>query len=118
MINIKGSNWQGVIECLDLDNNLARAHGVVLGYTWYMEATESNWRIEIAEDPELSHKDLPLVGFGCGGWLNELIKDKKQAKKKTCEAHIVNFINASLILFSDKKLNYIPASSCNCSDSA
>lgn len=95
---------------------VTKASGRMQGYSWYLQLKRRVLMIEIAEDPSIEPADLPLVGFGCGGWLYE----SKESVSLESEADAIVYVedNVQLVfaLFREKKLNYLPAITCPCSD--
>ena len=71
---------------------------------------------EIAEDPALEPSDLPLVGFGCGGWLYECKESSELMNEAEAVEYVEDKIQLVFALFREKKLKYLPAVSCPCSD--
>jgi hypothetical protein len=72
--------------------------------------------VEIAEDPSIEPADLPLVGFGCGGWLYESKEPHSLETGANATSYVEEKVQLVFTLFRDKKLNYLPAISCPCSD--
>tara|TARA_R110001583_G_scaffold57547_2_gene172186 strand:+ start:33028 stop:33366 length:339 start_codon:yes stop_codon:yes gene_type:complete len=112
MIQLSGENWSG---CL-LYGKVSKASGKINGYPWLLLSKRDSLIIEIAEDPQLTPEELPLVGYGCGGWLYE---SEKHAVPEN-EQDFIIFLNRQLLLvftlFKENKLNYLPAVSCPCSE--
>ena len=81
----------------------------VTGYSWCLSSTSTTIVIEIAEDQSIDSKSLPLVGYGCGGWVYEQPLTKN-------ENDILAIINTAMMLFRDNKMTYFPAVTCSCSD--
>ncbi|MCD9486941.1 hypothetical protein [Photobacterium iliopiscarium] len=52
---------------------------------------------------------MPLVGYGCGGWVYEQPLTKN-------ENDIFAIINTAMMLFRENKMTYFPAVTCSCSD--
>ena len=121
---LAGNHWSGNLY-FTLDNtNKHKASGRVSGYAWYFQSTTHSWSIEIAEDPTIEESELPLVGYGCGGWLYEsnkdILPDDLIDKLPNNEANFILFINKELelvfTLFAQNKLNYLPVVTCGCTD--
>ena len=114
MLLLSGKNWSGSLHFNDSD--MAKASGRVNGYSWYFQSKSNSWVVEIAEDPAIETHDLPLVGYGCGGWLYE--SDKCILPDN--EADFIQYINTNLSLvfamLHQNKLKYLPAVTCACSD--
>lgn len=112
MVAISGENWSGSIVFAKVN----KARGQIDGYSWYLQSNENSLLIEIAEDKHISADELPLVGFGCSGWLYESNKTLSSAN----EQDFLNQINEQLLtvftLFKHNKLIYLPAVSCPCSE--
>lgn len=107
-----GDYWQGAI----VDDDPIKVRGLVNGYAWYFCLNNKNCSLEIAEDQDISNSQLPLVGFGCAGWLFEksLNSDEILSLEKT--ENLEAFLNDVLLSFSQNKLEYIPSVICSCSD--
>ncbi|GDY24482.1 hypothetical protein AHAT_03720 [Agarivorans sp. Toyoura001] len=112
MIELSDENWSGSL----LLDATSKARGRIDGYSWYFQLKGKSLVVEIADDPQILPKELPLVGFGCGGWLYE----NEQVSSTTNEEALIEYINKELLLvfslFKQNKLNYIPAVSCPCSE--
>ena len=65
MIQLSGDNWSGSL----LFDAMSKASGRVNGYSWHFQSKGTALIVEISEDPNILPSDLPLVGYGCGGWL-------------------------------------------------
>ena len=83
--------------------------GVINHYSWAISSNSSSIILEIADDPMIAPDDLPLVGFGCAGWLFESNIEFDKVAIRTSFFEGVN-------LFRENKLKYIPAVTCSCSD--
>ncbi|TYK66927.1 hypothetical protein [Colwellia echini] len=94
-----------------------KARGRFKGYSWYFQANASSWLLEIAEDMSIEPRELPLVGYACGGWLfetNEKINFSADEHELIVELPLkLAFV---FNLFFENKLNYLPAVSCPCSE--
>lgn len=117
---LTGHNWSGTLF-YTLDGSVNNhASGRVSGYSWYFQSTLHTWSIEIAEDPNIEENQLPLVGYGCGGWLYESAQDTQFNTLLENEADFITLINKELplifTLFSQNKLPYLPSVTCGCSD--
>lgn len=110
MRKVTGKNWAGYIN----EQIPVQASGNVDGHSWYFRVRKDAWFMEIAEDQEIECEKLPLVGFGTGGWLLEerWISEHEvgQMETKTTLA----FIQKTIDLFRENKLEYIPTVSSNC----
>lgn len=82
--------------------------GTVNHNSWMLSSTSTSLVLEIAEDPEITPNDLPLVGFGCGGWMVE-----KQLQWQ--ENDLKDFVIDAIEQFKANTLPYTPAVSCPCS---
>lgn len=82
------------------------ASGNVGIYSWCVTRAASKQMLEIADDPAIQIADLPLVGYGCGGWLAEAPVSEP----------IESFLQQSFERFANKTLKHVPAVSCACSD--
>ncbi|MEC6797055.1 hypothetical protein VXS03_08335 [Photobacterium sp. S4TG1] len=105
MIKINNENYSGEIN---IDSKIT-GYGKVQGYSWCLSSTSTTVIVEIAEDQSIDSKSLPLVGYGCGGWIYEqpLINNEKD---------ILAIIKTAIALFSKNKMTYFPAVTCSCSD--
>ena len=121
MMKLSGENWSGSL-CL---NNKQKAYGRVNGYSWYFQSKNKAWFVEIAEEHVITPHELPLVGYGCGGWLYEcndvnLPNADLLDESVVTEAYFVEYVQVKLSLvfqlFGQNKLSYLPAVSCPCSD--
>lgn len=112
MIQLSGENWYGSL----LFDTTSKGRGRVSGYSWYLQSKNDSLIIEISEDTSITPKDLPLVGYGCGGWLYECI----QINVANDEINFINQISEKLSFvfeqFRQNKLEYLSAVSCPCSD--
>ena len=114
MTNISGENWFGIIHTNSSD--IITVMGRIFGHAWYFKSTAHAWFIEISEDQAIEPNDLPLVGYGCSGWLYEK-KIGLTADNNTKRIQIIDEnINHVFDLFKQKKLNYLPTVTCGCSD--
>ncbi|KAE8177082.1 hypothetical protein [Photobacterium carnosum] len=105
MIKLNNENYCGEIN---IDSKVT-GYGEVQGYSWCLSSTSTTIVIEIAEDQSIDSKSLPLVGYGCGGWVYEQPLTKN-------ENDILAIINTAMMLFRDNKMTYFPAVTCSCSD--
>ncbi|PKF62321.1 hypothetical protein CW745_07090 [Psychromonas sp. psych-6C06] len=112
MIQLSGENWYGNL----LFDTQSKARGRVHGYSWYLQSKNNSLIIEISEDPSIPPEELPLVGYGCGGWLFEC----EQISLANNKIDFVNYINEKLSFvfeqFSQNKLKYLAPVSCPCSE--
>lgn len=110
MVKFSGINWSGSLYI----NGTVKANGRVHSHAWYFELTAKSWIVEIAEEHAIEPNDLPLVGFGYGGWLHEsMVSDYPDS-----EADLILYVESKLSLvftmFQQSKLTYIPAiTACN-----
>nr|CAA6830162.1 MAG: Unknown protein [uncultured Thiotrichaceae bacterium] len=81
------------------------------GYSWYFQSNANRWSLEIAEDQHIEPEDLPLVGYGCSGWLYES-EEAAQLDDKQVDA----YIQKVFALLKQDKLSYIPTVNNSCSD--
>jgi hypothetical protein len=109
---LTGDNWSGIISA----NCVNKASGRVNGYAWYFQQKQSSWLIEIAEEQGIEPSDLPLVGYGCGGWLFESDKVIDEMNSIKALETVPGKIDYVVNLFKQNKLNYLPAVSCGCRD--
>ncbi|PSU73248.1 hypothetical protein C9J21_13500 [Photobacterium phosphoreum] len=105
MIEINNAYYRGAIS---IDSKVSGS-GIVQGYSWCLSSTSTTLILEIAEDQAIDRESLPLVGYGCSGWIYEQPLSKQRGD-------IVTFIDAAMILFRDNKMTYFPAVTCSCSD--
>jgi len=112
MISISAEQWSGTLRA----DNTIEVTGLINGYSWLLQSKSNSWVLEIAEEKAIKSDDLPLVGFGCAGWLYE----SGSVILPTNEADIIRYLNQQLDvvfhLFSQNKLTYLPAVICPCSD--
>jgi|GEM_PF-3446956 len=106
MVNISGEGWQGVF-----DQNTNQARGKANGYSWFLKLKSAYWSFEIAEDQAIDAEQLPLVGFGCGGWLAEIPRESGV----TLDV-VTTILQGQFTAFADGKLKYYPSVNCSCSD--
>jgi hypothetical protein len=83
--------------------------GTINHYSWCLSCTSSKLILEIADDASITPDDLPLVGYGCAGWIFERNITFK-------ESEVINMITEGFLLFNENKLKYLPAVTCSCSD--
>ena len=112
MIEIAGKNWSGHLALDDY----TKACGRLKGYSWYLQLKSNVLLVEIAEDPSIEPTDLPLVGFGCGGWLYESKESLSLETSANAISYVEEKVQLVFTLFREKKLNYLPAITCPCSD--
>lgn len=109
---LAGKNWSGTLRF----NITAKASGSVNGHSWYLQSRTSSWTLEIASEQDIEPTDLPLVGYGCAGWLYEC----EQQTLPNNEADYINYLNKELPLvfelFNQNKLKFLPSVTCPCSD--
>lgn len=105
MIKLNNKNYSGEIN---IDSKIT-GNGKVQGHSWCLSSTSTSLIIEIAEDQMIDSNSLPLVGYGCSGWVYE------QPLTKNKEA-ILAIINTAMMLFSENKMTYLPTVTCSCSD--
>lgn len=105
MIKLNNEHYCGEIN---IDSKVT-GYGKVQGYSWCLSSTSTTIVIEIAEDQSIDSKSLPLVGYGCGGWVYEQPLTKN-------ENDIFAIINTAMMLFRENKMTYFPAVTCSCSD--
>ncbi|MGB1321526.1 MAG: hypothetical protein ACPG5L_11390 [Vibrio gallaecicus] len=130
-IQINNKDCKGTITITDK----SIGHGTINSYSWLLKSTSKSLILEIAEDPNITAQDLPLVGFGCGGWIfeQELTTPLQDALNKTQTIHndkvhaqevhtesdlideVLNTLNTGISLFKTNKLEYIPAVNSACS---
>jgi len=104
-IQIQNNDASGVINVA----NAIKGKGILNHYSWCLSSTSSTLILEIAADPNITPDDLPLVGYGCAGWVHE-------GDITYNEKEILTFFEKSLLLFNENKLNYMLAVTCSCSD--
>ena len=113
MVQLSGEKWEGSLHF----NETSKARGRVNSYSWYFQSKNNSWLVEIAEDQDVEPNELPLVGYGCGGWLYEC---SNEVNLPDVEVDFIKFIKIKLPfvfqLFNQGKLTYLPAVSCPCSD--
>ena len=112
MVQLTGNNWSGYL----VQGAHTKACGQHKGYSWYLQLKSHVLIVEIAEDPSTEPTDLPLVGFGCGGWLYESKEPLLLASEAEAISYVEDKVQLVFTLFREKKLNYLPAVSCPCSD--
>ena len=112
MIKITGKTWSGEL----LPDVHIKACGQVSVYSWYLQLKSNILIVEIAEDLSLEPNDLPLVGFGCGGWLYECKASDLPVSEAEAICYVDEKVALTFALFRDKQLKYLPSVSCPCSD--
>ncbi|WP_119393948.1 hypothetical protein [Salinibius halmophilus] len=100
-------------ECLVQGNSKAIAQGKVGVFSWRAVKAKDKLVLEIADDPAIEASDLPLVGFGCGGWLFE---SEQITTDGITDAWLTAFLSDGFKRFQAEQLPYMPAVSCPCSD--
>ena len=117
---LSGDHWSGNLYFTNDKTNKHKASGRVSGYAWYFQSTIDSWSIEIAEDPSFEESELPLVGYGCGGWLYESDQGTLLDVASNHVEDFIAFLNKELplvfTLFSQNQLNYLPIVTCGCTD--
>ncbi|MCK6262753.1 hypothetical protein KP803_05630 [Vibrio sp. ZSDE26] len=103
MLKIDEKEIQGKIEF----GEKIVGRGKVGIQSWYLSSTSIALVLEIAEDPEIEPEDLPLVGYGCGGWIFE-------HEYTSSESEVVAAIKLGLSQFKQNSLEYVPAVTCAC----
>jgi len=109
---LSGEDWTGHL-LLEKDR---QAMGIVNGYVWLLKVKENTFLIEIAEDKSIEATDLPLVGFGCSGWLYESERVTLPKNENEFVSYINDKLTAVFSMFKKNQLRYLPAVSCPCSE--
>lgn len=104
-INVPGLSV-AVSAVTEVESAKFTASGTVGVYSWCVSRAGSKQVLEIADDPAIQIADLPLVGYGCGGWLAEAPASQGLAE----------FLHQSFEDFANKTLKHVPAVTCACSD--
>ncbi|MEZ8826068.1 hypothetical protein AB4259_15710 [Vibrio amylolyticus] len=104
-IHIDKNGIKGIIK---LEEKVV-GRGVVNHNSWMLYSTSSSLILEISDDPEITPEDLPLVGFGCGGWIVE-----EKCQWQSC--NLEEFVEEAMKQFKANTLPYTPAVSCPCSE--
>lgn len=112
MIKLSGENWSGSL----LFDTEPKGCGRVNGYSWCLQSKKNSLTIEISEDPSITPEELPLVGYGCGGWLFECDQISVANNKRDFVSYINEKLPYVFEQFSQNKLKYLPAVSCPCSE--
>ncbi|WP_413698847.1 hypothetical protein ACLKMH_14780 [Psychromonas sp. KJ10-10] len=112
MVSLSGENWSGSIVFAKVN----KARGKIDGYSWFLQANGQSLIIEIAEEQHIQPDELPLVGFGCSGWLYESDKTLFSENEDDFIIEIRQQLFTVFTLFKQNKLNYLPAVSCPCSE--
>lgn len=112
MLKISGDNWSGTI----LVGDTSKASGCINGYSWYLQFNANTWFVEIAEDQSIEPNDLPLVGYGCGGWLYKCDTGVAPVNEDIILLTIHKHLSFVFTLFNENKLQYLPAVTCPCRD--
>ncbi len=130
-IQINNKDCKGTIT---INDNII-GHGTINSYSWLLKSSSKSLVLEIAEDPNITAQDLPLVGFGCGGWIFEepLNNSFKKATNNGSTVHdskadasqmntenalkddVLRILDKGVALFISNKLEYIPAVNSACS---
>ncbi|MGF1696028.1 hypothetical protein L4C54_10205 [Vibrio lamellibrachiae] len=105
MLKMDEKEIQGTIEL----GEKIKGRGKVGIQSWYLSSTSSALVLEIAEDPEIEPEDLPLVGYGCGGWIAEL-------EYSSIDNEVIAVIKQGISQFKQNKLAYVPAVTCACAE--
>ena len=116
MTQISGKDWLGDIYSSTKELGIISAMGRVNGHAWYFKSTKHTWFIEICEDQLIEPGDLPLVGYGCAGWLYESKQIISADNNAVVMVDIIEKINRVFSLFKQQNLAYLPAVICGCSD--
>jgi hypothetical protein len=109
-----GKEWSGHFL-----TDSGKAIGQINGYSWFFQSKDNHWMIEIADDITLEPTDLPLVGYGCAGWLYQsdaAIHDHELADPALLIETVTHLLDGVFELFSQNKLDYLPAITCACSE--
>jgi hypothetical protein len=114
VVELSGKDWSGTL--LFNEDGIVKAYGKINGYSWYFQSKVHAWTIEIAEDQTIEPSDLPLVGYGCGGWIHEYDKDQLPKNEADFTRYITTNLSNVFNLFNKNKLTYLPAVTCVCSD--
>lgn len=114
--DIFGENWSGEIQFNEANFDRVKARGRVKGYSWHFQSNTDSWVIEIAEDISLEPSDLPLVGFGCGGWVHQSGKLNFPSNKSEFIALVSQALISIFELYDQNKLVYLPTVTCACSE--
>lgn len=112
MTLLSGENWSGNIST----KKTLTATGQINGYAWFFQVKQRSWLVEIAEDQTIDASDLPLVGFGCGGWLYESSHCNLPENEQQQIEYIQQSLSQVFSAFHHNKLQYLPAVSCPCSE--
>lgn len=105
MIELKHAYYNGMVN---LDKKI-KGSGNVQGYSWCLSSTSTTLIVEIAEDQAIDSDNLPLVGYGCSGWIYEQpLSDNLDVIKAV--------VHTAMMLFRENKIAYFPAVTCSCSD--
>ena len=106
---LQGDAWSGTLH-----SDGQQAYGLIMQHAWLLKIKNQRLSIEIAEHIDIEASLLPLVGFGCSGWLHEQTIDC--AGKQPSLEHLQTYLNEVFLLFKQGKLTYLPSVSCSCSD--
>ena len=96
---------------IDLQNKI-KGYGVLHGHAWCVSESKEIITLEISEDISLSPEHLPLVGYGCGGWL---FKQEQTINIISIDS-LLNFIVVGFSYFKKNQLTYLPSVTGSCSD--
>ncbi|MGF1681626.1 hypothetical protein [Photobacterium minamisatsumaniensis] len=102
-IQIEEKNWNGVIQL----GEKIKGSGTINHHSWCLSSTSSSLILEISDDPAIQPEDLPLVGYGCSGWVFE-------HAVVFSEKDVMIAINEGFSLFLSNELKYVPSVTCNC----
>ena len=105
-VKVQGEGWAG-----SWDTASEKAQGYVNGCAWLLVLKNSGWLLEISEESGITPEQLPLVGYGCSGWLSEIKLDAAPSVEV-----VTRLLEAQFLAFSQGKLQYYPAVNCSCSD--
>jgi len=112
MILVSGKQWTGSLQ----SEKTIKATGQINGYSWLFKAKKASFLVEIADDKSIAPTDLPLVGFGCSGWLYESAESHLPNDERELVVAINDHLAEVFALFTENKLRYLPAVSCPCSE--
>lgn len=104
-IPIEGKNEKGSITIADK----VRGFGVIDSHSWCLSSSSTSLVLEITDDPAIEPEDLPLVGYGCSGWIFE--REATFSKNE-----IMSVVLEGFSLFRSNSLQYVPAVNNSCSD--
>lgn len=104
-VPVEGKNVKGSINI----GEKVRGLGVIDSHSWCLSSNSTSLVLEISDDPAIEPEDLPLVGYGCSGWVFE-----REATSNNDE--IMSVIMDGFLLFRSNSLQYVPAVNSSCSD--